>query len=223
MECDHVIDPKLEKYEAVKACFSKSFTCLVSGGTGSGKTTWVVQMVKSVFKKCFHDIFLIIPENSLNSISEADNVFRKYLDEEHIFHEYTPEVLQNIYDRIEANAGEGYTSLLIIDDFGADLKSKPTELILNRLCLKNRHLRCSTIILAQNYFMLGKKIREIVNNVVLFNTNKSQNRKFFDEQFDFGDKQFKELMSLLKTTHDYFIINLKYKRIFFNCNEVIFD
>ena len=72
-----------------------------------------------------------------------------------IFHEFTAEVLQQIYDKIEDNASEGYNSLLIIDDYGADLKSKPTEVILNRICLKNRHLHCSTIILAQNYYMLG--------------------------------------------------------------------
>jgi len=62
-ECDRVIDSKLEEIPAIKQCFSKSSTTLASGGCGSGKTTFVIQMIKGVFKNCFEEIILIIPEN----------------------------------------------------------------------------------------------------------------------------------------------------------------
>jgi len=57
----------------------------------------------------------------------------------------------------------------------------------------------------------------------MFNTNKSQNQKVFKELFDLKDEQFRELMRMLPTAHDYLITNLKYKRIFVDYNEVDFS
>lgn len=222
MVCDESIDAKLEEHEAVKCCFSKSSTTLISGGTGSGKSTWVIQMMRGVFKKCFHDIILIIPEESFRSIKEKDNPFLK-IDSENIYHELNSEVLSEVYTKVEENASEGYYTLLIIDDFGADLKIKSNELILNRMFLKQRHLRLTTFVLTQNYFMTPKKMREIVTNLVMFNTNKSQNFKVFRELFDLKPEQFESLLKLIPTAHDYALLNLKYKRIFVDWNEVSFD
>lgn len=222
MECDKIIDEKLTKYPAVDACFSKSHTTLVSGGMGSGKTTWVLQMMKSIWSKCYEDVFIVIPENSFASISEKDNVFAKYLPAENIYHTFDVDTMEEIYGKLEENSSEGYNSLLIIDDWGHLLKDKKMETILSKIFLKNRHLRTTSVVLVQNYYMLGKKLREIINNVVVFNTNKSQNKKMFDEQFDLTEEQFKAMMRLLPTTHDYVIANLKYKRIFHDWNELVF-
>jgi KaiC/GvpD/RAD55 family RecA-like ATPase len=223
-ECDKVIDPKLEEIPAIKQCFSKSFTTLVSGGCGSGKTTFVIQTIKGVFKNCFEEIILIIPENSFDSFSEKDKLyFRKYLPEENIIHEFDIEVLNEVYGKLEENSSNRNNTLIIIDDFADRLKDKQTEKILSKIFLKNRHLRTSVMILTQNYFMVPKKIREISNNLVMFNTNKSQNEKMFEEQFDLKHKQFNELMELLPTTHDYLLLNLKYKKIYHNWNEIVFD
>lgn len=223
-ECDKVIDPKLEEIEAIKQCFSKSSTTIVSGGCGSGKTTFVIQMVKGVFHHCFEEIFLIIPDNSFESFSEKDkNYFKKYLPEENIIHEFDTDVLNEVYSKIEENTGEKNNTLIIIDDWADRLKDKPIEKILSKIFLKNRHLRTSVMILTQNYFMIPKKIREITNNLVMFNTNKSQNEKMFEEQFDLKHKQFNEIMELLPTTHDYLLLNLKYKKIYHNWDEIVFD
>jgi len=222
MVCDTTIDAKLEEHEAIKCCFSKSSTTLISGGTGSGKSTWVIQMLRGVFRKCFHDIILVIPEESFRSIKERDNPFLK-IDRDNIYHELNADVLTEIYTKIEDNTAEGYFTLLIIDDFGADLKIKANELILNQMFLKQRHLRLTTFILTQNYFMTPKKMREIVTNLVMFNTNKSQNFKVFRELFDLKPEQFESLLKLIPTAHDYALLNLKYKRIFVDWNEVSFD
>jgi uridine kinase len=222
MLCDVVIDPKLTEHEAIDCCFARSSTTIVSGGMGSGKTTWVIQMLKSVFKKCFHEIIVIMPENSMKSIDPKHNPFLK-INPENIYHEFNVDVLSEIYTKIEDNAAEGYFTLLIIDDFGADLRNKQNEYILNRIFLKQRHLRTSTFILVQNYYMLGKKIREVATNLVLFNTNKSQNQKVFRELFHLKEQQFNSLLRMLPTSHDYLIANLKYKRIFVDYNEVSFE
>lgn len=223
-ECDRVIDSKLEEIPAIKQCFSKSSTTLASGGCGSGKTTFVIQMIRGVFKNCFEEIILIIPENSFDSFSEKDKLyFRKYLPEENIIHDLDTEILNDVYAKLEENSSNKNNSLVIIDDFADRLKDKAIEKILSKIFLKNRHLRTSVMILTQNYFMIPKKIREISNNLIMFNTNKSQNEKMFEEQFDLKHKQFDELMELLPTTHDYLLLNLKYKKIYHNWNEIVFD
>jgi hypothetical protein len=71
--------------------------------------------------------------------------------------------------------------------------------------------------------MVPKKMREIATNLVMFNTNKSQNIKVFRELFDLKEQQFNELIRMLPTAHDYLIANLKYKRIFVDYNEIKFD
>lgn len=223
MLVDGLIDPKLGEYPAIKNCFGSSNTTIISGGTGSGKTTWLIQMLKSIWKKCYHDIFLIMPENSLNSIADKDNVFKKYLDPENIYHTYDEDTLKEIYDKIEDNSSQGYYSLLLIDDMGSSLKSKVEAKILQSMFLKNRHLRLSVFVLVQNFYQMPKIIREITNNAILFNTSKSQNEKFFNEMMNIKKNDFEQLMKLLPTTHDYILVSLKYKKIYHNWNEIIFD
>jgi hypothetical protein len=223
MLVDDILDERLTKYPAIKQCFSTSNTTLICGGTGSGKTTWLIQMMKTVFKKVYHQIFLIIPENSLNSIDPKDNIFSKHLDPEDIYHTYDVDTLNEIYGKIEDNASEGYYSLLLIDDWGNLLKNKAEAKILQSMFLKNRHLRLSVFILVQNFYMLGKGIREITNNAILFNTNKSMNEKFFNEMMDIKKDDFYKITHMLPTTHDYVLVSLKHKKIYINWNEIVFE
>lgn len=223
MSCDTIIHPKLLNSKMTAECFSTSHTLLICGGTGSGKTSWVLQMLKiNMFSRVYHDIFLFMPENSFASINEADNVFKKYLPEENIYHDLNEDNLTEVYDKLQTNSRKKMFSLVIIDDYGDLLKNKKIEAKLNSIFLKNRHLRTSSWILCQNYYMMSKKIREITNNVILFNTNKSQNEKFFKEMFDKDVSKFKMLLRLMKSPHDYILFNMKYKKIFHDWNQIEF-
>jgi GTPase SAR1 family protein len=223
MNVDDIIDSKLEEFPAIKKCFGTSNTTLICGGTGSGKTTWLIQMLQSIFKKVYHDIFLIMPENSMNSIADKDNIFKKYLDPENIYHTYDTETLTEIYNKIEDNASQGYYSLLLVDDYGNLLKSKQESKILQAIFLQNRHLRLTAFVLCQNFYQMPRLIREITNNAILFNTNKSMNEKFFNEMVNIKKENFYELMKRLPTTHDYILVSLKHKKIYHNWDEIIFD
>lgn len=222
MVCDEVIDKKLTEHEAVECCFGKSQTTLIAGGTGSGKTSFVIQMLRSVFKKCFHEIIVIMPRVSFESIEKRDNPFLK-LNPENVYHEFNPDVLSEVYAKIEENSAEKCFTLLIIDDYGASLKEKANQYILEQMWLKQRHLRLSVMLLIQNYYQAPKKLREISTNLVMMNTNRSQNFKMFKELFDLKESQFHQLLRLLPTSHDYLILNLRSKRIFHDWNEVVFD
>ena len=227
MNCDGAIDPKLETNgEAVKVCFSRPNFTIFSGGMGSGKTSLVIQMLKGCMRKTHHELYVIIPEISLHSISEKDNIFSKHLDEDHLYHEYNEETLNDIYEKVKANAEEDLYSMILIDDFGAQMKGdKKCEQILQKIITKMRHLKLGqTWILCQNYYQMPKKLRELATNIVLWNTNKAQNKKLFEEAFQMSEKQFLELMKEAPTIHDWILLNLKYKRMFNkDWNEIVFE
>lgn len=225
MLCDDIIDSKLEKYESIKTCFSNPSTTLMLGKQGVGKTTTMINLLKNCFKKCFHNVILIMPENSLNSIPVKENIFYKYLDRENdIYNDYTPEILENIYERLEASSENGEFTILIIDDFGSKMKSLQTEEILNRIIVRQRHLKVSTFLLLQNYYQLSKRIREVCQNIFMFNVGKSQAGKILAEQLELKPEQFNDFMSLYKKPNDYILISLKHKRYFFNMeDEIIFS
>lgn len=223
MNVDDIIDKKLTIYPAIERCFGTSNTTLICGSTGSGKTSTLIALLKSIFKKVYHQIILVIPENSMNSISEKDNIFKKYLDPEDIYHSYDSETLTEIYDKIDENSSDEYYTLLIIDDFGNQLKQKEEAKILQSMFLKNRHLRLSIFLLCQNFYQCPKIIREITNNAILFNSNKSMNEKFFHEMMNIKKEDFEKLLRLMKNTHDYILVSMKHKKIYFDWNEIVFD
>lgn len=224
MACDKVIDKRLLQYEPIAVAFSTPKATLLSGSMGAGKSTWILQHFSSIFMGCFHEIFLIIPENSFKSIPKKQNIFAKYLPPENIYHEYNAEVLKEIYAKLEDNSSNNEFSAIIIDDWGNRLKRQQESDILSSIILKNRHLRTSLFVLTQNYFQSPKSIREIMNSVILWNTNKSICEKFFMEQLALKPEQFHKLMKLCPTRHDYILFNGDTKRIFINGkDEVIFD
>jgi uridine kinase len=222
MMCDNPIDNRLLDCKMTEVCFSRPHSTLLAGGQGSGKTSFIIKALRGFLKKTHHEIIVFIPEPSLHSINEEDNVFLKNVADENIFHEYTPDNLEIAYMKMKSNARDGLYTILIIDDFGDQLREKRQERILNKIIISQRHLRASIFILTQNYYQLAKKTRENMTNIINWNTSKSINEKLFREQFAVKKEQFDELMKLTPTIHDYLILNLRQKRIFLeNGNEVI--
>lgn len=222
MQCDCIIDEKLTKYPAVECLFATHNFTIFAGLMGQGKSTKVLQLLSSVFKKCFEHIYVVIPEISLHSISEKDNLYKKYLDDgDHLYHEYTPEVLMTIYEKLLANAEEGMNSLVIIDDFGSEFKNKETERILNKIIIKMRHLHATVFLLAQNPTQLPLKWRQMMTNLVLFNIGKSSLERVFNETIQLSQDQFDKLCTLYREPHDCLMMSLKHRRIFKDFDEVV--
>ena len=122
MNCDKTIDEKLLKYPMVDDCFSKTSFNVIVGKMGQGKTSLITSFCKSIFRKCFEYIYVIIPEGSRRSIE--NDIYGKNLPEDQLYNELTVEVLDEIYEKIETHSKEGHSSLLIIDDFQTELKNK---------------------------------------------------------------------------------------------------
>jgi hypothetical protein len=224
MTCDVIIDKKLTKYPVIEDCFSRTNFTIVTGLMGQGKTTLAVQMINSLYKHVFADIYVVMPENSIASIPDKFN-FTKHLDpEEHLYHEYNEETLNTIYDKLLENAEAKNHSLLLLDDFGNDYKEKRCEKLLNRIIIRMRHLRCSVMVLAQNIYQLPKKMREVASNLVTYNLGKAQMEKIFHEFLNMKPDKFVEVMRLFKDPHDYLLLNVRKQKLYYKFEaEVILN
>lgn len=225
MNCDGAIDKKLEEHESIKVCFSRYSFTIICGRMGSGKTSSTISLLRDVFHQCFHNIYIVIPENSLHSIPRKDNLFLpKDNESKKIYHDYTPESLEEILDELHQESEENYSSLLIIDDFGSRFKTdKRCENLLNTIIIRMRHLKCSIMLLTQNLYQNPKKWRELATNLIMFDLGKSANEKVFNEFFDYKREQFDQIMKLYKNPWDYLLLNLKHKKIYFNFDEILFE
>jgi len=48
-------------------------------------------------------------------------------------------------------------------------------------------------------------------------------KKVFDEFYQYKNNEFEQVMKLYKSPHDYMLLNLKYRRLFYNFDEVKFN
>jgi hypothetical protein len=66
-------------------------------------------------------------------------------------------------------------------------------------------------------------MREIATNLITYNLGKSQMFKLFKEFFDYNEEQYNQIMKLYKNPHDWLLLNLKQRRLFFKFEkEIVF-
>lgn len=221
MNCDFVIDKKLLNYPMISDVWSKSSYNIVVGKMGQGKTSLVVSLLKRCFNKCFHSIYVIMPPNSRDSLH--DNIFDRGIKNGGIYDTLDIDVLNEIYEKLQEDSKEEQFSLLIIDDFQAQLKDPPIIKILQKIITKMRHLRCTIFILQQSFQALKKQLRELVSNLILFDVGKSQLTKTFDEVIQMDRDAYEKLIQIcFHDPHDWILINLnRSKKIYKNFDEVV--
>lgn len=223
MMCDDIIDEKLTKYPMLNDVWSRSSYNIICGSMGAGKTSLITNLVKHCFKKCFHSIYLIMPETSRSSMQ--NDIFGKYLPDNHLFDNLDEDILINIYEKMKEDSKDGYYSLLIIDDYQAQLKDKNIIKILQKIITKMRHLRCTIFLLQQTFQALAKPLRELASNLILFDLGKSQLGKIFDEVIKMDKDKYEKLIQIcFKDPHDWVLVNLnRSKNIYRNFDLVIIN
>jgi len=179
--CDEEIHSKLNEYELTRDFLNKSNTTIFIGRQGSGKTSLMVNIVKKLYKKCFHYIYVFMPHSSRKSLK--NNIFDKYLDPSQIYEELNSETINDLYTKLKNNSEEGHRSLVIFDDVQKALKDHSVLISLKNIIANQRHLKVCNIILLQNYYALDKSLRELANNIIMFKLNKSQTEKIFNEKY----------------------------------------
>lgn len=222
MVCDCVIDDKLTTYPMVNDCWATTSFNLLLGKMGSGKTSLLVSLMKSVFKKCFNHIYLVMPESSRNSLQT--NIFEKYLPKDQIYSYLDADVLQDIYEKCVENSANEEFSMLIIDDFQNVFKDADVTKTLQKIILKMRHIRTSIWLLQQNFQALPKPLRELTTNVITYNLGKSQMLKLFDEVIQMDKEKFNEIMDLaFVDKYDWLVINLRNKNMYSKFDRIIYE
>ena len=211
MNCDDIIDKKLLEFPMVEDVWSRSSFNIIVGKMGSGKTSLITNLVKTVFRKCFHNIYCFIPSNSRMSID--NDIYGKNLPENQLFDTLTEENINSVYEELQENSKEDEYSLLIIDDFQTSLKNPLILKSLAKIITKMRHLRTTIFLLQQNYQALDKSLRELTSNLILFNVGKSQLDKIFDESIQLDKNKYQELIDIsFKEKNDWILINLNGQR-----------
>ena len=211
MNCDNTIHEKLNKYPMIKEAWSTTSFNVICGRMGSGKTSLLTSIVKTVFKKCFETIYVFMPSNSRASIE--NDIFGKHLPPEQLFDTLTLENLTQVYNDIQDNSKEGYNSLIIIDDFQVALKDPEILKVLQKIITKMRHLRTTTFLLQQNFQALAKPLRELASNLIIFNLGKSQLEKVFEEVIQLHKDSYQAIIDIsFKEPHDWILINLHKSR-----------
>ena len=221
-ECDVEIHKKLNEYELSKEFLNKSNTTVFIGRQGSGKTSLCINIVKQLYKKCFHYIYVFMPYTSRKSLS--NNIFDKHLPTEQIYEELTQETISDLYSKLKENSENGYKSLVIYDDVQKSLKTHSVLLSLKNIIANQRHLGVVNLILLQNYFSLDKSLRELINNVILFKLNKTQTEKVFTEWVESARDKFEDIRDFVfDKPYTWMFINVPTQRIFKEWDEILYD
>ena len=77
MICDKALSKNLEKYPTINEHLNKQNTSALVGTQGQGKTTLLLNLVVSIYRKCFHETIVVTPEQSRRSIkNDIFKIFR---------------------------------------------------------------------------------------------------------------------------------------------------
>ena len=220
MKCDMELNPKLNDYELTREFMNKFNTTVLCGRQGSGKTSLMVNLVRKLFKKCFHNIYVVMRETSRMSLD--NNIFDKNLPEDQLYEDLTADVLEEIYEKVKINAKNGEYSLVIFDDQQDAMKDKLVVKILKKIVANQRHLHLVNLIILQNFQALDKSIRRIINNLIFFKMDKQQNEDIMTEVIPYKKELFDEIIKIgFDEAYSWIFINLNTGRTFKMWDEII--
>lgn len=152
------------------------FVWLISGAKGTGKSSLLLNVLRTFLRKQYNNIFLISPT------AKRDKKFKMLVDEledDNKYYDALSEAnLNEIMERItEYNANTKKAkphNLLILDDVATDLRSSGSKSLLNKIIITCRHMKTSVVILTQKYNKVNPLIRSNADILSIFRT---QNKK----------------------------------------------
>lgn len=222
MKCDTMLAEKLNKYELTSFLNCHSMNLLI-GKPRSGKTSLLHSMFqsRSMLRHCYNTVYIFQPVQSGASIE--NNIFDK-LPEDQIFRELTFDNLYDVKCRIDEDAKDGHTSVIIFDDVTAQLKNKATMKLFKELCFNRRHERLSMYFLVQTYFSVPKEIRRLFSNLFIFKTSKNEMANIFDEIIELPIEYMRPIMKLVyDQPYQYLFVNTDSNRMFKCFDEIIIE
>jgi hypothetical protein len=219
--CDTCLNKKLNVYPLIRDHLNKFHTTALIGGMGSGKTSLLINIIRKLYRKTFHKIYVFMPSYSRHSLK--DDIFEQ-LPPEQVFDELTEEHINTVYESCQELSSDNKNTLIIYDDVQKSLKDNVILGKLKNLIANQRHLRICNIILLQNWFALAPPIREIMNNAIIFKLGKIQQQKIFDSLIELHKDKFKEITDMIyDKPHQWMFLNIASQRIYKGWDEIVFS
>lgn len=199
------------------------FVCICSIPQG-GKTSMLISWFRDpkLLKKCFNNIILVIPKQSLKSLKDKDNPF-KNLHEEKIFHSL--EDIAIINEMCKIFASEKQTTCLIIDDMTSYFKDPFVARELTDIIQNRRHYRTSVILLTQLWNRMPLSIRKLCNiSIVLHKPSKKELALIFDEVLEQKEEIAEQIGKIaFKQKYDFLMILPETQKIYANYDEIVIE
>jgi len=209
-------DDCLTKREITPYPNRNGFFMIVAGTMGSGKTSFLISSLtsKHVWRKCWSNIFLIMPPSSRKSLKK--DCFSS-LPSENMFDELDYDCLGTIDEKIEKDEsdsdGEKENNLIIIDDQTQALKDNSIQALLRHMILNSRHKRLAVIVLTQYLNAVPLAVRKNCSDVVLCNMPRNTKEiKSILEEYIGLDRE--KGLKILK-----YVFQKKYDKLFMNLND----
>ena len=114
-------------------------------------------------------------------------------------------------------------SLCIFDDVQDALKDNQVLKTLKKFVANQRHLRLVNFILLQNYNSLDKKLRCLLNNIIIFKLDKTQTETIFDECVESNKKHYEKINNFVfDEPYNWLFINLPEQKLYKMWDEIVF-
>jgi adenosyl cobinamide kinase/adenosyl cobinamide phosphate guanylyltransferase len=204
---------------------NKCSVIFVSGGMGSGKSTFISNLFKAtgknrIYRKVFENVMYATPKEVFES--EEDHIFKGHRS---VFHDLSPDTFKQIMDQSIATKEAEGNSCLVIDDFSEQLKVKATELNLRRLINKHRHMKLNIIISALNQKALAKTLRSLIDVVILFKPKSMvEQENFAQEVYGLSKSETKALFEyVFDGPYNFLMYNARTHTFYKNFNRLIID
>lgn len=220
MACDFPLSKK-----PIKEPFpNKSFSMLIVGKPGSGKTSFLVSVLNQsganrIYKKVFRHIMIVSP--SLSSLPEG---LLEGIPKNQLFDDFDDSLTEMIDANNEAyleKPEKNYSQLLILDDVASFLKLKANVVFLNKMFFNRRHKRLSIILTSQYIYQVPKSVRANVSDIVLFQPTTSELETIRKEFIPMKKDKFIDFVRFIfRDPHDTLYINDK-RELFRNLGRVI--
>jgi len=188
------------------------FNFVISGASGSGKTTLLTSMmsakkkngIRQSYRKVFDKIVICSPTLGQGKSAKQDPFHDVPGDRK--FKEFNLQVMDEIYEMVEANRDNDEHSILILDDIGAQLrKSAGAEKKLVSLLQNRRHVFTSVFILVQRFRDLPTGIRANMSHFVTFRPkNMLEEEAICSETMPFHKKNWRQIMDYVFDNSDRF-------------------
>jgi len=199
------------------------FFMVVCGRAGSGKTSIATSLLtsrgkKTIYRKIFDNVIIIMPKNSLNSLID-NHPFKKH---DKVYNEMNLETLDEINEMVKDYAEENENTLLFIDDMASSLKNKNVSNMLNNFINNRRHLHLSIMLLTQYLNSIPLPVRRNISHLIMFKpTNKKETDIIFTELIFLTKDEYDEILKYsYKSKHDFLFINLVTNEIYRNFNKL---